>query len=55
MLKDIERLVKPSCDCCAACEHQEIIIMSALGLKEYIIIFHKKNIKVTTNFIIKNL
>ena len=54
MLKKVERLVKPSCDCCAACKHREII-MPALGLKEYIVIFCKKNIKVTTNFIIKNL
>ena len=54
MLKKIERLVKSGCDCCATCEHREII-MPALGLKEYIIIFRKKNIKVITNFIIKNL
>lgn len=54
MLKKVERLEKPSCDYCAACKHGEII-MPALGLKEYIVIFCKKNIKVTTNFIIKNL
>ena len=51
MLKKVERLVKPTR---AACKHREII-MPALGLKEYIIIFRKKNIKVTTNLIIKNL
>ena len=54
MLKKIERLVKPSCDCCAACKRWEII-MPALDFKEYIIIFCKKNIKVTTSFNIKNL